>query len=223
MKKNFASIVTQFSDIDLIGDWYWPGKDRHCWPWLNDEHDLPIKLSRFCKSKRTVIEAGGNAGFYVKAYAKIFDNVITFEPDTLNFRCLAMNTPEENIIRIQACLGDNNDFVSLHTTKKNIGSYHIDVSKNAKSLKNIPTLKIDNLNSQDCDLIHLDIEGWEFPALRGAIETIKRCKPVIAIEQMGHGDKFGYYEEDIKKFLKDLGYDPVEKIYNDQVFVHNIS
>ena len=220
MKKAFTTETTEFLDIELVEGWYWPGKDKLCWPWLAQEHDMPEKISKHCNLKRTVIEAGGNAGFYVKKYAEIFENVITFEPDHLNFKCLTLNTRDyDNITRIQTCIGQQNDFVSLKTTNKNIGSYHIDVSEN--SVRNIPMLTIDNLNCNDCDLIHLDIEGWEFPALKGAVKTIQRCKPIIVVEWLSHGEKFGFYQNDIESFLKELGYTSLGMIYHDNVFVYN--
>ena len=41
---------------------------------------------------------------------------------------------------------------------------------------------IDDLNLTECDLIMLDVEGYELHALNGAIETIKKYGPVICIE-----------------------------------------
>lgn len=221
MKKGFKSTKTDMEGIVFMENWFWPEKDKLCWPWLTSEHDLPEKLSQYCKTKRTIIEAGGNAGFYVHKYSEIFENVITFEPDSLNFKCLILNTPNENVVRIQACLGDQREFVRLHTSKKNIGSYHVDVENKNNLPRNIPTLLIDDLNSQDCDLIHLDIEGFELPALRGAVKTIERCKPVIAVEWMNHGEKFGYTDEKIMELLTSINYTHVGDIYNDKIFIHN--
>ena len=45
-----------------------------------------------------------------------------------------------------------------------------------------PTLMIDDLNLQICDLIHLDIEGYEefvLPELRGVID---KFKPILQVE-----------------------------------------
>ena len=43
----------------------------------------------------------------------------------------------------------------------------------------IPVLSIDQLGLNNCDLIHLDIEGGEYDALMGAEHTIKRFGPLI--------------------------------------------
>jgi FkbM family methyltransferase len=219
MKKKHVNEVynTEFDGICLQDGWYWPLKDSKCWPWLINEKDMPEKVSAFCDQKRTIIEAGGNAGYYVKQYASIFENVITFEPEPLNFQCLTLNCTLANVTKIQACIGNERTPVSLWVGNKNIGSYHVDLTVNGK----IPTLLIDDLNVQDCDLIHLDIEGFEFPALRGAIETIKRCKPVIAVESMNHGEKFGWSNLMIEDFLKDLNYKHIDTVYHDKIFIYS--
>lgn len=200
--------------IEQREGWYWPFKDRSCWPWLQNEKDSPELVSAYCGQRRTVIQAGGNVGFYVRPYAELFERVITFEPDRLNFQCLTMNVENENVIKIQACLGNTRNTVSLTTSRKNIGAYHV----NEKGGQ-IPTLLIDDFNVQDCDLLHLDIEGFELFALQGAVETIKRCRPVIALEWMNHGEKFGAPDSAIEEFLLNLGYTFRGDVYHDKVFM----
>jgi hypothetical protein len=46
----------------------------------------------------------------------------------------------------------------------------------------LPTITIDSLQLQRCDLIKFDVEGWETRALNGAIRTISRFKPVLFFE-----------------------------------------
>ena len=46
----------------------------------------------------------------------------------------------------------------------------------------LPTITIDSLQLQRCDLIKFDVEGWETRALNGAIRTISRFKPMLFFE-----------------------------------------
>lgn len=200
--------------IEQREGWYWPFKDRSCWPWLQNEKDSPELVTKYCTQKRTVIQAGGNVGFYTKAYAGLFDRVITFEPDRLNFQCLTMNVEEENVIKVQACIGNERRSVGLYTSRKNIGAYHV-----SEKAGLIPTLLIDDFNVQDCDLMHLDIEGFELFALKGAEETIRRCHPVIALEWMNHGEKYGAPDEAMLAYLESLGYTFRGDVYHDKVFM----
>lgn len=69
------------------------------------------------------------------------------------------------------------------------------------------------MNLQTCDLIQLDLEGYEFNALLGGIETIKRCKPVIVIEDFSAWSK--RYDSSLSKIedlLFSLGYAFIDKI-----------
>lgn len=201
-------------EIVIKEGWHWPAKDLKCWNWLQREKDLPAEISSRVKEKRVMIQAGGNCGFYTKLYAGLFETVYTFEPDATNFQCLVLNLADCNVYKQQACIGDKRQLVAITSSKRNVGCYAI----NPELTGQIPTLMIDDLGLETCDLIHLDIEGWEFPALRGAIETIKRCKPVIALEWMDHGEKFGYPQNDIESWLDNLGYKRYENIMNERVF-----
>lgn len=209
----------ELEQTTIIEGWVWPLKDSKCWPWLQNEKNLPNLIANHCKNKSVVIEAGGNAGFYVKKYAEIFKTVYTFEPDHLNFYCLSNNVKERNVIKFQTCLGNERKLIELTTSKRNIGAYCINLDAQGIT----PTLLIDDLNLPVCDLIHLDIEGFEYYALKGAVETIKRTKPVIALEWMNHGEaRYGSSNDDIEKFLNELGYKSVEKIYHENIFVYQL-
>jgi FkbM family methyltransferase len=210
----YKMTAEEFVRIEQREGWYWPFKDRSCWPWLQNEKDNPELVTAYCTNRRTVIQAGGNVGFYVRPYAEMFDRVITFEPDRLNFQCLTMNVENENVIKIQACIGNQRNAVGMITSRKNIGAYHVNPTGGL-----IPTLLIDDFNVQDCDLLHLDIEGFELFALQGAVETIKRCRPVIALEWMNHGEKYGAPDSAIEELLTELGYTFRGDVYHDKVFM----
>jgi hypothetical protein len=85
-----------------------------------------------------------------------------------------------------------------------------------------PTYKIDDLSLPICDLIHLDIEGYEYYALQVGIETITTCKPVIVIEMW---DKLSNrFEENINEktenLLNSLNYVYSHTLYDsDKVYI----
>lgn len=199
-------------DVENRDGWMWPRRDSACWEWLQQEKDLPTLISRLCDGTGIVVQAGGNCGFYVKQYAELFETVYTFEPNPQNFFCLTNNVQESNVVKFQACLGDKNKSVGLTYKKANAGVSRV----HGDGI--FPTIKIDDLMLPGCDLIHLDIEGYEFFALRGAIETIKQYKPLIVLEWLEHNDQFNITSDEIINWLADLGYKEVEQIYHDKVF-----
>ena len=197
-----------------VGKWFWPSTDggdigiehpNSTWKYMLDHPDVPTLVSEYVPNKGVVVQAGGNCGFYVKQYAQLFNVVYTFEPDPLNFYCLNLNVTERNVIKFQACLGEKHEMVSLGNYLNDSGSTHVKNGPGEQSV--VPTMLIDDLNLSSCDLIHLDIEGYELFALKGAIETIKKFKPVIVYENPGvWSGRYGYNRTTIDEFVMGLGY-----------------
>ncbi len=46
----------------------------------------------------------------------------------------------------------------------------------------VPVVAIDGLGLARCNLIKVDVEGMELAVLRGAAETVGRCKPFLYVE-----------------------------------------
>ena len=197
----------------LVHGLYFPIKDEHFKnkikkDILTTEEIGPRFISKFCNNKKTVIQAGGNCGIYSQIYSEIFETVYTFEPDPINFFCLVQNIKNTNVIKFQSCLGLDHKLVSVNINEKsvikkgyNCGTFHV------SGTGNIPTLKIDDLALESCDLIHLDIEGFEGFAIQGAVETIKKFKPVVCLEINGLLKKYGWDHEKLNALMLSLGYE----------------
>ena len=67
-------------------------------------------------------------------------------------------------------------------------------------------LPLDSMNWDDIDFIKLDAEGFELFVLQGAIETLKRNRPLILIEQDDRwGTRYGQSAAQGLALLKDIG------------------
>jgi len=207
------------NNITLVNGFYFPtigatnaNKQKANW----DEQ--PKLIAGYAKNKKTCIQAGGNVGYYTKIYAGIFDTVYTFEPNPLNFFCLVKNVQDSNVIKMQSCLGNTHQLVDIalpasHVKKGiNIGTYYI--SGKGK----IPTMLIDDLNLDSCDLIHLDIEGFEVNAINGGLLTIKKFKPIICLEINSALQNFNYSANTVFDLMKSLNYKLVDQINEDYIF-----
>jgi FkbM family methyltransferase len=197
--------VVQLGD----GIW-WPANDNNgdfgagsCWYGLTVcTPNVPEEVSAHIPERKVLVQAGGNCGFYIQKYAKLFDLVYTFEPDPLNFYCLNLNVTSPNVFKYQACLGDQHQRVSIGRWMGDVGSIHVTGTDGV-----VPTMLIDDLNLERCDLIHLDIEGFELHALKGAVNTIQKCRPIIALEHWEEWyNRYQTSSVKIEQYLAGLGY-----------------
>lgn len=165
--------------------------------------------------RAVAVQAGGNLGMFAGNLAEQFAAVYTFEPDASLFPMLVANAPQENIVRFQAALGDVPAFIGMQKTTPydtHAGVAHV------SGAGITPTMRIDDLRLPACDLLYLDIEGYELFALQGAVETLKAHKPTVAVEINRCCHRYGYSEGDIAALLKGLGYEHRKHIHNDHIW-----
>lgn len=202
-------------------EWIWPSSDVTSWPGQNESKYLYKSLLPFVKEKNIMIQAGGNCGFILSQFVPHFNTIYTFEPDPVNFYCLNQNVTSANVIKMQACLGNTRFPVNVQQLNRpnmphDIGGVHINGSGF------IPSIVIDDLNLPTCNLIQLDIEGYEFYALKGAVNTIQKYKPVLCIEFCENW--LSRYETNsgmILNLLKELNYVLVGEHGVDKIFIYN--
>lgn len=207
-------MINLTSLIEERENWWWPKNDVDGWNYMNKYPDVPEKLSSHVKNKNVVVQAGGSCGFYILNYANIFNTVYTFEPDPLNFICLTVNVDLPNVVKFQACVGNDSNFRSLRTYGHDTSATHV------SGHGILPTMKIDDLKLEACDLIQLDTEGFEYFGLLGAKETIEKFKPVISVEWWEEwGTRYGVTLKMIEDFLSQWNYKLVAEYATDRVYI----
>lgn len=196
------------------GDFWWPDDDTDAHHVVLTEVETAIpRLLEHVKGRSCIIQAGGNVGVYPLALSKLFDRVITAEPDRRNIDCLWKNLADApNIDSRMAGFGeDMGDCRVVEVKRGNCGAHRIEPGGP------VVMLSIDSLGvAPDC--IWLDIEGFELFALKGAEQTIRKHHPVIACEEKGLGGTYGVSPEAIQNYLNGLGYARVDRIGRDTVY-----
>lgn len=209
--------------IGNIEYWYQPTADNQTFgiilqDWINGIR--PELLNHFSNSdpKGTVIQAGGNFGLYPVLYTEFFETVYTFEPDPMNFFCLGLNCQFNNIIKMNLALGDKpGNARMINRSPVNYGMNCIE--ETSSHVNSIPIVNIDSFDFQDVRLLQLDLEGYELPALQGAVNTINKYKPLMIIEATEEWSPETY--KPIVDFLDTLGYKPTKIITRlDTVFTY---
>lgn len=189
-------------DVDKL---LWVTTDKGAWSgplmdWKSDHKAFMENVTDY----RTVVQAGGNCGMYARFYGNYFEKVISFEPEPSNYHCLVENCQGDKYDLYQGAVGNTNDKLSLSRCRPtNVGEFKI-----LGQPGEVQMYRIDDLNLDNCGLIHLDIEGYEGEALRGAAETIKKFAPVVITERSnGH------------EFLATLGYRALKSLRMDTIFI----
>jgi FkbM family methyltransferase len=166
--------------MDLIerdGFW-WPADDTWCHTVIHEEVDDLLAAVSLAKGRDVAVQAGGNVGVWATHLATMFERVETVEPYIVNYECLKRNVPA-NVNHRHAGFGHVAGYIGLVTVPGNAGAHY--VQGDGANL----VITIDSLNLDACDLICLDVEGYEPLALRGAAETIRKHRPVIMFEEKG--------------------------------------
>lgn len=171
------------------------------------------EIKKYIKHGDTVIDVGGNLGFFVLILNELVGNegnIYSFEPSKrLNKKLAAtiQNNNLKNVTIVNLALGESEGITSLHYNPRQSGLSSI--VGNAESDSLTEEIKITTLDkfaeniSGRVSFIKIDTEGYEPQVLKGAKELIKRDKPTIYIELGGDYQASSF---EALQVLKDLDY-----------------
>jgi FkbM family methyltransferase len=187
---------------------------------LSEVNDLESDILPRTDGRRTAIQAGGNLGIWPIALALHFERVITVEPDEENHAALMLNLDERllgfNRERVRAYRGAFGARPGTAAIERfdphNVGAHRI------KGGAEFSVMRIDSLEVDDCDLLQLDVEGFEHFAVQGAERTIKTSWPTIVLELKGLGERYGVTDVDTITMLADWGYMIAGHVHRDVIF-----
>jgi len=146
-----------------------------------------------------------------------FEKIFGFEPLFSNFQIMESlvnnNNLQNTIIPIQKGLGEKEETLTfqydpnIDIAGTNYGGTFIN-SKTTNKTESLAITTIDQTvaqyNLNKVGFIHLDVEGFEQPAIRGALTTIKRDKPVLSVSLYHNFNDFTHIKPLIESL--NLGY-----------------
>lgn len=158
------------------------------------EKHLYYFYSQFIKPDFVVIDGGANLGFHTVQFAKLANQgeVYSFEPQPLIYNVLSTNCLVNSLSNIvkqyRLGLGDEPTSLKMTPLKEqeftpeciNYGGRGVTASDEGE--EKVEIITIDSLNLPKLDFIKLDVQGFEYKALMGGIDTIKNNKPIIFLE-----------------------------------------
>lgn len=203
--------------------WYLPDHEKHLIEWmmkvkkrrgdrlLYQGHKYDLALS-FCREKRVAIDIGGHVGLWSWQMAQDFESVNAFEPMPDHADCFERNLAGFDSVTLNRCaLGPERGEVVMRTrTADSSGDTGIepDAPHDLPGGHMAEMHRLDDFDLVDVDFIKIDCEGYELFVLQGAMETLKRCKPCIIVEQKpetGMEARYNIGTTDAVKLLESIG------------------
>ena len=130
------------------------------------------------------VDVGAWWGAWSSHMARHAGQVITLEPIPYVVKALRASLPD-NVTVHEVAASDVTGRATLWLPAAGVGaegrSSLTSPTANAKPIE-VETTRIDDLDLTRVDLLKIDVEGHEMAVFEGAIETIKRLRPVLVIE-----------------------------------------
>ncbi len=157
--------------------------------WVQLEIEFLLSL---INSGNTVLDVGANIGSHTLAFSKTVGpngQVFAFEPQDKIFDILNKNIQLNQITNVQlfqlpvgAILGQKVDIPKFtYDEQFNFGGASLK-DRFYKEYYQLPTATIDSLYLNECHLIKADVEGFESEVVQGALETVKKHRPFLYLE-----------------------------------------
>ncbi len=175
-------------------------------------------IKRKALKNSVAIDVGANIGnhsLFIKSF--ITDQIISFEPnpDILPVLNKNLNQNIDNFLIFDCALGKTEGTGSIiipDEADNNIGMARVNTE--VKSDNNIKISTLDTVLSNidkdnlagNIELIKIDVEGMEIDVLKGATNTLKRCKPELFIEAFNQ-ENF----DALNNYLKKFDYKPLSR------------
>ncbi|HUY90883.1 MAG TPA: FkbM family methyltransferase [Pirellulales bacterium] len=178
---------------------------------------------------QTALDVGAKIGAHTLALARLVGptgRVLAFEPQRSAYYSLCGNVAQNNLDQVachQAVVGAAAGKINVPLLdsrhEQNFGALDLSQDFSSAATHSAPVVRIDDLGLSACHFIKLDVEGMERQALEGAVETIRRFRPLLYVEDDQAAKSHALHE-----LLDSLGYEMYSHrapLYNVDNFARN--
>lgn len=207
--------------------WWFPDNETHLIEWMEAAQQrhrsgrLCYQLHKYNRAmefvpadrRRVAVDVGAHVGQWSWLMAQDFFYVDAFEPVAQYSRCWHQNMlalPHAYLAEVALGSADGRVNMCASTPGSN-GDTHVALGKEQSNAGTaVPMSRLDAVREQmhrsEIDFLKIDCEGYELEVIRGGEETIRRCKPIVIVEQKpGHAQRFGFGETEAVELLKSWG------------------
>jgi FkbM family methyltransferase len=166
------------------------------------------------RPRNLFLDVGANVGVYtILASGAVGAFSIAIEPLPRTFQQLKKNVALNDLCNLVELLnhavGEKSG--SARFTTDYDAMNHIAANGETTSFCEIPMIRLDEaLGDRIPDIMKVDVEGYELPALRGLGKLIENQKlKAVVIELNGSGKRYDFDDSDVATLLSESGFIPV--------------
>ncbi len=153
------------------------------------EDDVTAVFKRTVKSGMGVVDIGANIGYFALLAASVVGPsgyVLAVEPNGRNARLLEASRRRngfEWLTVAQVAAGDAAGLLALHSSHSTGSTSAVD-DPTREDVVTVPSFRVEDLvpAGQRIDLIKIDVDGGEWPAMQGCARIVERDRPTIISE-----------------------------------------
>jgi len=188
---------------------------------LHEYSDMAFVL-HFLRKDDLFVDVGANSGSYtILACAAVGCEGYAFEPIFSTYQNLTenlrLNHLENRVTALNVGVGAAVGEIAF-TTGLDTVNHAVSTSDTGAQSVMVPIVPLDEvLADRNPTMIKIDIEGYETPAIEGALRTLRESSlKAVIMELNGSGARYGFNEAKILEIMKELGfesfsYDPISR------------
>jgi FkbM family methyltransferase len=148
-------------------------------------------LGREPRRGPVLLDVGANIGTACLAppLRALYPRAVAIEPEPGNFRLLAANIRQNgvDVQAVQCAVGERDGTANMRLSRDNYGDHRVEEGSGTIRVRRIDEiLESLKLDPSEVGLVWMDIQGYEFKALRGA-ERLLESGPPLVTEFWPHG------------------------------------
>ena len=207
--------ISLVEDSILIVEKGMVGATGNIYTGLHEFEDMAFLL-HILRAGDLFADVGANVGVYTILAAKNAGaDVVSIEPIPSTFRSLQRNVAANNVVgqvKLE-CLGASESAGTLLFTASEDSVNHVvkkAEDRAGREVIELPVRPLDELlDGRRPALLKIDVEGFEWPALKGASQLLSDpgLKALI-VELNGCGARYGFEDDKIHRLLLSFGFEP---------------
>jgi FkbM family methyltransferase len=213
------------------GKWWMPDGETHLQDWMLKKQQkahgrLGYQLHKFeaalreTQGRGMAVDVGGHVGLWSWPMAHAFAGVVAFEPIAAHRDCYERNMESLSNWRLYGCALGTEDANVRIAPQEACSSGGCGVVLPGAAGEDVVQRRLDDFHLVGVDLLKIDCEGYELFVLHGAVDTLRRNRPTVIVEQKpetGGAARYGIDATAAVTFLRHMGMNLRAAIQGDYV------